>query len=118
MVIVANQAVDTEWRNGVAAWVAAIGSLYVITWGVDCRDWHDAVDWANLDAFDYGSVPDERHIVTTWHDDEPLSEAFWFAGHCAEHPDVELEATLILHVAQAESGAELLRQFEESQDNH
>lgn len=75
------------------------GCLYVVAWGVECEDWHDAVDSANLERFDFGDIPDEKFVMTTWHKDEPLSEAMWFAGQCAYHPDIELGDTVILHIA-------------------
>ncbi|MBL8656298.1 MAG: hypothetical protein JNJ92_02935 [Altererythrobacter sp.] len=77
--------------------------------------WHDAVDWAVLEEFDYGEIPDERFVMISWHDNEPLSEALWFAGQCAFHPDVELKGTLIVHVAQAAGSPVMLSAFEESQ---
>jgi hypothetical protein len=54
--------------------------------------------------------------MTTWHENEPLSEAFWFAGHCAFHSnDVALDQTLILHIGPEEQRAGLLQAFAEAQ---
>ena len=54
--------------------------------------------------------------MTTWHDKEPLSEAMWFAGNCAEHPDVELSETVILHVVAVAQESMILRVYRQSQE--
>ena len=110
-VIVSEAKVSQEWRRHIAEWLLAGGCLYVVAWGVECEDWHDTVDWAHLESFDYGDIPDDRFVMTTWHTDEPLEEALWFAGHCAQHPDVELEETLIIHVAGVAREAEVLATY-------
>jgi len=115
VVIVADQEVGDDWRGRVADWIVAIGSLYVIAWGVDCEKWHDSVDWAVLEVFDFGEIPDDRFVMTTWHSDEPISEAFWYAGNCAIHPDVELSETVILHVAAEARCAVILQMYRDSQ---
>lgn len=114
-VIVAEILVGPEWRNRVAEWLVDSGCLYVVAWGVDCKLGHDAVDWSVLEQFDYGNTPDDRFVMTTWHDRELLSEALWFARQCASHPDVELTGTLILHVAGSANPTALLAAFDESQ---
>lgn len=114
-VIIADQAVSDDWLNRIAQWIVAIGSLYVVAWGVDCEKWHDGVDWAVLEVFDFGEIPDDRFVMTTWHSNEPISEAFWYAGHCAIHPDVELTETIILHVAMEAQRAAMLQSYRDSQ---
>lgn len=115
VVLVSDLAVDDGWLQEIAVWIVAIGSLYVVAWGVECQKWHDAVDWAVLDSFDFGDIPNEKFVMTTWHSDEPMSEAFWYAGHCAIHPDVELVQTIILHVSKDALSAEMLYAFRQSQ---
>lgn len=114
-IIVSDIAVANDWRNKVTDWLVANNCLYVVAWGVDCEQWHDAADWAVLEAFDYNDIPDDKFVMTTWHDDEPLSEAFWFAGNCAFHPDVELCGTTIVHIAKQAKEAELLELYDSSQ---
>jgi hypothetical protein len=115
VVIIADVAVGDDWLNRIAEWIVAIGSLYVVAWGVDCEKWHDSVDWAVLDVFEFGDIPDERFVMTTWHSDEPISEAFWYAGHCAIHPDVDLSETIILHVTAEAQPDALLQSYRDSQ---
>jgi hypothetical protein len=114
-VIIADQGVSEDWLNRIAQWIVAIGSLYVIAWGVDCAKWHDGVDWAVLELFDFGEIPDDRFVMTTWHSDEPITEAFWYAGHCAIHSDVQLTETIILYVAVEARRAAMLQTYRDSQ---
>ena len=115
LIIVADEEVPDEWRNRVSSWIWSIGARYVIAWGCSCEEWHDSVDWANLEAFDFGKVPDEDHIMTTWHAKEKLAEVFWFGGTCAEHPDLELSETIILHISDTSHREEMLAHYFASQ---
>jgi hypothetical protein len=110
-VIVSELETTQEWRNEIAEWLVSTGCLYVVAWGVQCEEWHDTVDWTILERFEFGDIPDENFIMTTWHDKEPLSEAFWFAGQCASHLTVELRETLLIDVSPAPRERDLLTSF-------
>lgn len=104
-----------EWQEAVSDWLVASGCLYMMAWGPDCSSWDDSVDFANLRQFDYGEIPDDRFVMTTWHDDEPLSDVFWYAEHCACHDTVDLGSTLIVDISKGDRKAELMRAFEQAQ---
>lgn len=113
-VIVAELAVAEAWQEAVAAWLVEAGCLYAIAWGIACEQWHDSIDRANLREFEYSEIPGDRFVMTTWHADQPLAEAFWFAAHCAEHPDVTLADTVIFHIADQARQEAILQAFRES----
>lgn len=115
-VLISERSVSEVWRNEVASWLLESGCLYFIAWGIDCEAWHDTVDSSNLEAFDFGDIPDDKFVMTTWHDKEPLSEALWFAGNCASHPDIELFDTVIVHVTHEERRVATLKLYSESQE--
>ncbi len=115
-VLVSEAEATSEWRGIVSDWIVRSGCRYFMAWGNQCRDWHDSVDEANLKRFDYGDFPDDDLVMTTWHEDEPVEEAFWFSEFSAVHPSLALETTYILHVAPSASEAELLRTFAEAQE--
>lgn len=115
VVIVSETEVSDEWRNSTARWLVDGGCLYAVAWGTECEEWHNAVDWAVLETFDYGDIPDDKFVMTTWHVNEPLTEALWFAGNCASHPDVELERTVLLHVANEANEDEMIATYAASQ---
>lgn len=114
-VIVADVDSSQDWRERITDWLVQSGCLYALAWGKDCEKWHDSVDGANLREFDYGDIPDERFVMTTWHEREPLRETFWFAGQCAFHPTVRLKSTIIVHVSAEPREAAMLQTFRESQ---
>jgi hypothetical protein len=73
----------------------------MMAWGLDGSAWDDAGDWAYLtyNDFDTNAKP-EWHMMTTCHDDEKLSEVYQFSlSWTGSHVDVEMEHTLVLHVA-------------------
>lgn len=111
-VIVAESSASTEWKDQVADWLVRQGCLYVLCAGQNVLAWHDAVDWANITAFEPNPVPDAAHVMTTWHEGETLDEVFWFAGFGAQHGHVDLLATVIVHVSATDARAELLDRFE------
>lgn len=114
-VIVIDAEVDPTWRDDVGRWLVESGCLYALAWGDSCVAWHDSVDAANIAAFEGDDIPDDAFVMTTWHDDEALAETFWFAGHSACHPTVELLATIIVHIAEVEREEALLADFEAAQ---
>lgn len=114
-VIVSDVAAPQEWRERIASWLLESGCLYVVAWGLDCEEWHDTIDWVHLEMFDFGEIPDDKFVYTTWHAKEPLPEALWFAGQCAFHADVELVGTMMLHIADAAREAEMREIYAASQ---
>jgi hypothetical protein len=98
-VVVIDADVTPEWRGQVCNWLVSSGCRYMIAWGKDCSAWDSSVDEANLVMFDYEEVTDDDFVMTTWHADQPLQEAFWFSQFCAMHPSLELEKTYIVHIS-------------------
>jgi hypothetical protein len=98
-VVLVREAVTNEWRNRVSDWLVTSGCLYMLAWGVDCSIWDDAVDWTSLHEFDFGDIPPERFVMTTWHDDESIEEVFSFARSWATHPTVAVDANVILDIS-------------------
>lgn len=113
-VVIIEQPVSQDWQLQISDWLVRSGCLYMMAWGQDCSSWDDSVDLANLKIFDFGDIPDDRFVMTTWHADEPLSEVMWFAKNNAFHPDVELEQTILLHVAANANESHMLRAYGEA----
>jgi hypothetical protein len=113
-VVVLEEDTPQEWRARVSIWLVETGCLYMCAWGRGCSEWDTSVDIANIDAFDCKEIPEDDFVMTTSHEDEPLSEAMWFAKNNGYHPTVELAETMILHVAAVERKNELLALFAEA----
>lgn len=97
-VVVIEERVDPQWQAAASAWLAESGCRYMMAWGRDCSSWDISVDIANFEQFDYGEIPEEEFIMTTWHEHEPIEEVIRFAKMCAYHPTVELNNVLCLYI--------------------
>ena len=95
----------------IATWVVNSGGVYMMAWGENCRAWQDAVNLGNLQSYDFGTIPDERLIITTSHPGQTLAEVFWFAKNTAMHPCHSKVETVLLHVAEEGQKDELMVAF-------
>ncbi len=86
------------------------GARFVSMWGPDCSRVHDAFDIA---ALELGLNNDNAVIMTTWHADESLTEAVWFAANAAFPDEVYAAAAsaLVLIFVGSEEWAAQARQF-------
>nr|CAA6830598.1 MAG: Unknown protein [uncultured Thiotrichaceae bacterium] len=98
-VVVIEEDVADQRRNEISKWLVKSGCLYMMAWGKECESWDTSVDLANLEEFNFNSVPEESFVSTTWHQDESLSEVFWHSKHCAFHSTVNIENTVVLHLS-------------------
>ncbi|MBK6941551.1 MAG: hypothetical protein IPH13_15335 [Planctomycetes bacterium] len=78
---------------------ASSTTSWVVAWGVDCSSWDDSVDLANLERFDFGEIPDDRFVMTSWHEDVSLRDAMSFCKHAA-HSGVNSRHTLLVHISE------------------
>lgn len=97
-VVIIESAVSPSRQTEISRWLVKSGCLFMMAWGPGCSSWDDSVDLANLEQFNFGEVPDDKFVMTTWHEDEPVHEVFEFSKFAAMHPTTEIENTLILHV--------------------
>lgn len=63
--------------------IVPMGLTYLCAWGPDCNRVHDIFDRIIVSLEEMAESPFQKLIMTTWHDDEPLSEAVWFLQFCA-----------------------------------
>jgi hypothetical protein len=111
-VVVIEAPYSTEWQDQVSDWLVASGCLFMLAWGPNCSSWDDSVDHANLRAFDFGEIPDDQGVYTTWHDDQSLREVFWDAQFIGHHDKVKLRFSLVIHIAIESRRSELLALWE------
>jgi hypothetical protein len=87
---------DSEMHSAATNLLQA-GASYVCCWGPGCERLHDAFDTA---ALPFQAASDDDVIMTTWHDDESLEEAVWFAVHNAwPTPAYERDTRAVVAVA-------------------
>jgi hypothetical protein len=78
------RAVSDESIQELAQKLIRLGLSYVVAWGPDCERVHDLFDDANiLETLDSNAPDSQSVIMSTWHTDDLLAEALWFALHTA-----------------------------------
>lgn len=107
--------VSGPWRSEVGAWLVDNGCRYAMAWGRSCSLWDDAIDEANLAAFDYAEIPEDKFVMTTWHEDEEFPDVLWFAKNAAQHPSIELSRGVLIHISEMNRETELLRMWNETE---
>ncbi|GFE63479.1 DUF7684 family protein [Litoreibacter roseus] len=100
--ILMEREVGGGYRNEVSKALVEAGCLFSLAWGMDCSVWDDSVDWAFLEAHNFGDYPEDEFVMTTWHEDEALEEVVGFAKHCTDYSEVKLEDILVLDFAHHE----------------
>lgn len=65
-------------RHPLAEALVATGCRYVCCGGVGGSAWDDAIDSAHLETDPDFDPPEATHVMTTWHDDEPMEEVAWY----------------------------------------
>jgi len=107
-VVIVDDKPTSEWQALISEWLVESGCLYMMAWGKNCSSWDDSVDSANLAEFNFGDIPEDKFVMTTWHEKDSLSDVFWFSKTNAFHPTVELQNTVILHISRNNRENELL----------
>ena len=84
------------------------GAAYVCAWGPDCQRVHDVFDAAIRERF---PGEDEALVMTTWHADDELDQALWFAmfSACPDDPFVETCGSLLAIVVGNDEWADQVR---------
>ena len=115
-VVVLNASYTSDWQDEVSKWLVTSGCLYMMAWGPACTTWDDSVDWAVRVIYPGDETPDEKFVMTTWHDDESLEEVFWFAqfNGSFNYNDVELVNALILDISDEHREDEMISLFDRS----
>ncbi len=101
-----------EQLHTLADGLLSLGVAYLCAWGPDCERVHDVFD---LTAVQQAmQVEGEYPIMTTWHRDETLDHALWFALDVA-YPDemyaATCRSTLVVSVANPTWDAHLQRRL-------
>lgn len=110
-VVIIEHSVSPAWQARISDWLVRSGCLYMMAWGENCSAWDDSVDIANLEHFNYGDIPQDRDVMTTWHTEDSLEELFFFAKHSASHPVIDLPQIVLVHISTVCKEVELLQAY-------
>ena len=101
--------------SNIANWALDQGAVYLCVWGLDCERVHDIIDEVVCNR--NPDETDEDVIMTTWHEDEALDEALWFAVNSA-FPAGAYEETcktlVAIAVGSQDWGSQIARKLSES----
>ena len=103
--------VSSQWQMVVSKWLVQSGCLYSMAWGMRCSSWDDSVDMANIEHFNFEAIPEDKFVMTTWHEDQSLADVFGFCKNHAIHHTVDLRATVLLHISIQERESELMAAY-------
>ncbi|MBX9626749.1 MAG: hypothetical protein K2X82_23310 [Gemmataceae bacterium] len=78
LLVVADPVVSDEERAAISNQIVRQGCRYAVCAGYDCPRWDDAIDWAHLGTDPDFTPPDERFVMTTWHEHDSLEEVAYF----------------------------------------
>jgi len=87
-------------RSRVARSLIVSNCRYVVAAGRLCERWHDATDWAWIKEYrdESEAIRDERHVMTSWHDDESVDDVTFFFALTTPFDDHDFTDLLVLHV--------------------
>ena len=94
---------DQAHMDNIINWLLDEGAVYVMAHGQDCEKFHDNVDDAVMALGE-----ESRFVITTWHNEEPVSEVLWSGKHCADHPDFDSNRVVIVDTSSVSRRAEML----------
>jgi hypothetical protein len=111
-VVVIDETVSPEWQEKVSEWLVEAGCLYMMAWGINCSSWDDSVDMAAMKKFDFKEIPEKDFVMSTWHENEPIEEAFFYSKSSAIHPVEGVLEPIIIHISAVDKRKALFTRYE------
>lgn len=78
LLVVAARFISPEEQAELSSSIVAENCRYAVCWGHRCSSWDDSIDFAFMSTDPNFDPPDERDVMTTWHEHETLEETAWF----------------------------------------
>lgn len=79
IIVACDESITPEQQANISAQLVAMDCRYMLAWGLNASSWDDSVDLAFLNTDPNFNPPDDRHVMTTWHEDETIQDLVWFA---------------------------------------
>ena len=93
-------------------WLVRSGCLYMVAWGIGCSSWDDSVDMASIEMHNFADPPESEFVMTTWHANEPLSEALIYLKCVTIQPVPETPITVLVNISREANGAAMIAAYE------
>ncbi len=110
---------DNAFKNAITKRLYDLGCLYFCAWGHECEDWHDTIDWNILEKHDYNDIPDDQFCLTTWHDNQPLTDMLFclkILSHTYLEGDI-IEDALLIHITNTPDEENIVEQYKICDDD-
>lgn len=83
----------------VANWLVSSGCRYVVCAGLNCSEWHDTIDTADI----IRDPSTQNLIMTTWHENETIENVVWFSLNLTNFEDMAFENYLVLLIGDSKT---------------
>ena len=80
--------------------LVSLNCRYAVCAGCDCSSWDDSIDFAYISTDENYDPPEDTLVMTTWHEDESVSEVMFFGLNCTHFDDHDFKKYLVLFVGQ------------------
>jgi hypothetical protein len=78
MLVVADSEITADERHAVSAELVRQGCRYAVCTGHECSRWDDSIDFAFIETSPDFTPPDERFVMTTWHEKDSIEDVVEF----------------------------------------
>lgn len=92
LLVIASPWVSEVQRDRITSDIVSSPCQYALTFGHDCKVWHDVIDETCVG----GGAPEDRFLMTTWHDDEPIEDVIHFLWWNTFYEDFESERLAVV----------------------
>jgi hypothetical protein len=72
--VVADAKITNDERDALSKEIVRQGCRYAVCTGFQCSKWDDSIDTAFIATDPNFSPPEERFIMTTWHENDPIED--------------------------------------------
>lgn len=98
MLVAVDTTITGAERWAVSEQIIRANCRYAVCAGHDCSRWDDSIDEALLASDPNFSPPDERFVMTTWHENESLDDVAFFFRRNTSFDDFLAERFLVLQL--------------------
>lgn len=82
MLVVVDSSITDDERDTLSRQIIEQGCRYAVCTGHQCSKWDDSIDMAYIATSPDYSPPDDRFVMTTWHENESLEDVIHFFRCC------------------------------------
>jgi hypothetical protein len=95
-----DEAVSPERQLQISNWLVDMGAMHVTIRGEGSQNWKDSIRQTNLEKVGLDEMQPEQFVMITTHPGENLRSIFDQLKKHARHTHVDLEFTVIVHLAE------------------